>query len=71
MSKTQMSERDVRITKIHAMRAMGIHPYAQKFDKQHMLGDICKQHPHILTGENPFRDIKTIIQNPEKNVKTA
>jgi hypothetical protein len=31
------SERDIRIAKAYALRAMGINPYAQKFDKTSMI----------------------------------
>lgn len=43
-----MSERDHRISKVHAMRYMGIKPYAQKFDKQQVIGDLIKKHGSVL-----------------------
>lgn len=36
------SERDVRIQKLQRMRNLGIIPYAQSYDKTHLIGDIIK-----------------------------
>lgn len=71
MTQMQMSERDVRIEKVHAMRAMGVNPYAQKFDKQVMVGKLVDKHGKHLEGTSPFRDVNDIIKNPQPNVKTA
>jgi hypothetical protein len=36
-TSNSQSERDIRIAKAHALRAIGINPYAQKFDKTSMI----------------------------------
>ena len=60
-SQAHISERDVRTTKVHAIRNFGIVPYAQKFDKQSMIGALVSTHGAVLQGDNPFRDINDII----------
>ena len=59
-------ERDVRIGKVHKMKAMGIIPFAQSFDKKNLIEDIIKDYE---TKEH--RDINDIIPNPEMQVQTA
>jgi len=59
-------EREVRIGKIQKMKAMGIFPYAQSFDKKDLIWNIIKTYE---TKEH--RDINDIIPNPEIQVKTA
>ena len=48
------------------MKAMGIIPYAQSFNKKNLISDIIKDYE---TKE--LRDINDIIPNPEIQVKTA
>lgn len=45
---------------------MGIHPYAQSFNKQHRIQDIINDY-----SNKELRDIENIIQNPEPQVSTA
>ncbi len=59
-------ERDVRIAKAKKMKAMGVIPYAQSFDKKNLISDIIKDYE---TKEH--RDINDIIVKPEMQVKTA
>lgn len=59
-------EREVRIAKVHKMKAMGIIPYAQSFDKKNLISDIIKDYE---TKEH--RDINDIIPNPVMQVQTA
>lgn len=37
MTTPTLSEREVRIQKTHKMKKMGIHPYAQSFQKTHQI----------------------------------
>ncbi|MDR3168263.1 MAG: hypothetical protein LBU27_00420 [Candidatus Peribacteria bacterium] len=60
------SERDVRIQKITRMKQLGIVPFAQSYDKTHLIADITKQYEHA-----DLRDIETIIPHPEVQVSTA
>ncbi|MDR0607880.1 MAG: hypothetical protein LBG52_06135 [Candidatus Peribacteria bacterium] len=60
------SERDVRIAKIAKMKELGITPFAQSYDKTHLIADIIQQYE---TAD--LRDIETIIPHPEVQVSTA
>jgi len=59
-------EREVRIAKVHKMKAMGIIPYAQSFDKKNLISDIIKDYE-----PKEHRDINDIIPNPVMQVQTA
>ena len=59
-------ERDVRIGKVHKMKAMGIIPFAQSFDKKNLIEDIIKDYE-----PKEHRDINDIIPNTEMQVQTA
>lgn len=49
-------ERSVRIQKLHTLRALGINPYPDKFDKKQDISTLCSQ------GEGgTFRTIEEII----------
>lgn len=61
-----VGERETRIAKVHKLRAMGINPYAQSFDKKNLIGDIIRDYE---TKE--LRDINDIIPNPVIQVQTA
>ncbi len=61
-----VGERDTRIAKAKKMKAMGIFPYAQSFDKKDLISDIIK-----TQKDKAHRDINNIIPNPEIQVKTA
>ena len=62
----QLSEREVRIQKIHKMKEMGIIPFAQGYDKTHQIATIITENK-----EKNLRDIEAIIPNPEIQVSTA
>jgi len=62
----QLSERDVRIQKTKAMSKMGVVPYAQSFQKTHLIVDIIKEF-----WDKAHRDINDIIPKPELQIKTA
>ncbi|MDR0282190.1 MAG: hypothetical protein LBI53_02445 [Candidatus Peribacteria bacterium] len=62
----QLSERDVRIQKIHNMQAMGVIPFAQSYDKTHDIMTIIAENK-----DKKLRDIETIIPDPEIQVSTA
>jgi len=70
MEETQIidhkGEREVRIAKVQKIKAMGVVPYAQSFDKKDLISDIIKKYE---TKEH--RDIIDIIPNPEIQVQTA
>gem|GEM_PF-1756138 len=36
----RQSERDIRIQKVQTLRDLGINPYAQSWDKTHMIGNL-------------------------------
>ncbi|MEI7919216.1 MAG: OB-fold nucleic acid binding domain-containing protein [bacterium] len=59
-------EREVRIAKVHKMKAMGIIPYAQSFNKKNLISDIIKDYEI-----KEHRDINDIIPNPVIQVQTA
>jgi lysyl-tRNA synthetase, class II len=46
----KISERDVRIQKTQTLRAIGINPYAQSWDKNTSIGDLSSQSPLIRGG---------------------
>lgn len=60
------SEREVRIQKIQKMRALGVIPYAQSYDKTHLIADIIKSF-EVAT----LREIETIIPESQLQVATA
>jgi lysyl-tRNA synthetase class 2 len=60
------SERDVRIQKITRMKELGIIPFAQSYNKTHLIADIIQQYEHA-----DLRAIETIIPHPELQVSTA
>jgi len=66
MTQVQLSEKEVRIWKIKKLQSMWIHPYAQSFHKTHYIWDIIKE-----SEGKEFREIETIIENPENQVSTA
>lgn len=73
---TTQSERDVRIAKIHALREMGINPFAQKFDKQQNIGALINDFaPQQLadgqTDPQDFRDVNDVIENARTDISTA
>jgi lysyl-tRNA synthetase, class II len=59
-------EREVRIAKIQKMKAMGVIPFAQSFDKKNLISDIIQDYE-----TKDHRDINDIIPNPEIQVQTA
>jgi len=59
-------EREVRIAKAQKMKEMGVHPYAQSFDKKNLISDIIKDYE-----DKTHRDINDIILNPEIQTQTA
>ncbi len=66
MSEVYQSERDVRISKIHKMKSIWIIPFAQSFDKKHLISDIIKEY-----DSKDMRDINDIIPSPVNQVQTA
>ncbi|MFZ2151274.1 MAG: lysine--tRNA ligase [Candidatus Absconditicoccaceae bacterium] len=66
MTEIYQSERKVRISKVHKMKSIGVVPFAQSFDKKHLIGDIIK-----IYQDKSLRDINDIIPSPDKQVQTA
>ena len=66
MANITLSEREVRIQKVEKMKKMGIHPFAQSFQKQNMIRDI------IATYENKeLRDSEILVTDAQIQVATA
>ena len=66
MANITLSEREVRIQKVDKMTKMGIHPFAQSFQKQNMIRDI------IATYENKeLRDSEILVTDAQIQVATA
>ena len=66
MSQITLSEKEVRIQKTHKMKKMGIHPYAQSFQKKALISDIIAQYE----GQT-LRDSEEVVLNPQVQVQTA
>ena len=62
-----------RIRKLERIRALGVNPFATKFDTTHPIGEILsKQKAKIEEGErSPFRPIEEIIPSPMSDVAIA
>lgn len=62
MSQT-LSEREVRSQKVSQMKSYGVIPYANRFDKVDMIGDLLSRFPqNIDEGQgHDFRDINDIV----------
>lgn len=62
-----------RIKKLDRIRALGVNPFATRFDPTHQIVDITKEHPSSLPEGNtsPFRDVESIIANPNATVRVA
>ncbi len=66
MTEAYQSEREVRISKVHKMKLIWVVPYAQSFDKTHLIWDIIQTYQ-----DKQLRDINDIIPAPDKQVQTA
>ena len=62
---THADEVQTRIEKIERMKALGVIPYADSFDKKNPISSLSN-----FDASN-FREIETIIASPINNVKTA
>ena len=62
-----------RIRKLERIRALGVNPFATKFDTTHPIGEILsKQKAKIEEGEtSPFRPVEEIIPSPTSDVALA
>ena len=66
MANITLSEREVRTQKVEKMKKMGIHPFAQSFQKKNMIKDI------ITTYENKeLRDSEILVTDAQIQVATA
>ena len=67
------TETQDRINKLHRIRAMGVNPFATRFDASDSIANILVKHPSKITEEtpSPFRTIEEIIPAPKSTVKIA
>lgn len=66
MANITLSEREVRIQKVEKMKKMGIHPFAQSFQKQHMIKDIITKYEN-----KELRDSEILVSDAQIQVSTA
>lgn len=62
-----------RIKKLGRIRALGVNPFAHKFDATHPIGAILRDHPAKIDTEtiSPFRKVEEIIAHPTSDVALA
>lgn len=62
-----------RIKKLERIKALGVNPYATKFDITHQIGQVLATHPaKIEEGQvSSFRTVEEIIPAPMSNVALA
>ena len=62
-----------RIKKLDRIRALGVNPFATKFDTTHQVGQISLMHkPKIEEGEiSPFRGVEEVIASPKDDIALA
>ena len=66
MANVTLSEREVRIQKVEKMKKMGIHPFAQSFQKQDMIKDIIAKYEN-----KELRDSEILVSDAQIQVATA
>ena len=66
MANITLSEREVRIQKVEKMKKMGIHPFAQSFQKQDMINDIIAKYEN-----EELRDSEILVSDAQIQVATA
>ena len=66
MANITLSEREVRIQKVEKMKKMGIHPFAQSFQKQDMIKDIITKYEN-----KELRDSEILVSDAQIQVSTA
>ena len=66
MANITLSEREVRIQKVEKMKKMGIHPFAQSFQKQDMIKDIIAKYEN-----EELRDSEILVSDAQIQVATA
>ncbi len=66
MANITLSEREVRIQKVEKMKKMGIHPFAQSFQKQDMIKDIIAKYEN-----EELRDSEILVSDAQIQVSTA
>lgn len=66
MANVTLSEREVRIQKVEKMKKMGIHPFAQSFQKQDMIKDIIAKYEN-----EELRDSEILVSDAQIQVATA
>ena len=66
MANVTLSEREVRIQKVEKMKKMGIHPFAQSFQKQDMIKDIIAKYEN-----EELRDSEILVSDAQIQVSTA
>ena len=66
MANITLSEREIRIQKVEKMKKMGIHPFAQSFQKQDMIKDIIAKYEN-----EELRDSEILVSDAQIQVVTA
>lgn len=66
MANVTLSEREVRIQKVEKMKKMGIHPFAQSFQKQDMIKDIIAKYEN-----EELCDSEILVSDAQIQVATA
>lgn len=61
------SEYQVRKEKLEQLRARGVNPYVENFDKTHTIGDIIS----LYDAKTDLRDSEVIVSSPVMQVSTA
>lgn len=61
------SEYQVRKEKLEQLRARGVNPYVENFDKKHTIGDII----NLYDAKTDLRDSEVIVASPVMQVSTA
>lgn len=62
-----------RIKKLDRIKALGVNPFAIRFDTTHQIGELLKEHKSSLAeGEtSPFKDSEEVVKNPTTNIRLA
>lgn len=70
---THADEVQTRINKLGRIRAMGVNPFAARFDITHPIGEILSKNPaKIEEGQaSLFRQVEAIIPSPKSEVALA
>lgn len=70
---THADEVQTRINKLERIRALGVNPFAARFDITHPIGEILTKNPMKIEegAVSPFRQVEELILNPKSEVALA